>query len=202
MSEKLSILLVDDDIAIRGMLSLSLMASYQVLEADSAVSAIDCLQKQPVDLVVLDMGMPPNEHSPEEGLKVLDWIKSSACHTKVVVLTGQDYEKTSYLAIKHGAFDFLSKPVDVESISVALNRAALFLKQASKLKQDEGIQKVELDLAIGEGVKTARNQAEEKLIKQVLFDTDFNVHEVARRLGLKRENVYYLIKKYSIERSE
>ncbi|HHS99503.1 MAG TPA: Fis family transcriptional regulator, partial [Thiomicrospira sp.] len=51
-----------------------------------------------------------------------------------------------------------------------------------------------------EGVKSIRNQAEQKLLKQVLADTDFNVHETARRLGIKRENVYYLIKKYSIQR--
>nr|WP_279576225.1 helix-turn-helix domain-containing protein [Thiomicrorhabdus marina] len=55
---------------------------------------------------------------------------------------------------------------------------------------------------MGEGVKPVRNQAEEKMLRQVLADTNFNVHESARRLGLKRENVYYLIKKYNIERPE
>ncbi len=53
---------------------------------------------------------------------------------------------------------------------------------------------------MGVGVKSARNAAELKLLRQVLSDTNFNVHEVARRLGLKRENVYYLINKYGLER--
>jgi len=76
----------------------------------------------------------------------------------------------------------------------------LFYEQAVKLKQQEGVQQLQVDVTLGDGVKAIRNQAEEKLVRQVLADTEFNVHETARRLGLKRENVYYLIKKYGLER--
>lgn len=199
----MSILVIDDDIAIRELLSLSLEAQgYQVITAENAEDGIQKLLQNAseIKLLILDMGMPPHEHTPEEGLKVLDRISLASLSCKVIVLTGQDAEATSYQAIKHGAFDFLSKPVSSEHLLSAVNRACLFYQQSQKLKQQEGIQKVELDLALGEGVKSARNQAEYKLVKQVLKDTDFNIHEVARRLDLKRENVYYLIKKYDLKR--
>lgn len=197
----MQVLIVDDDLALRGMLALTLeQKGYSVQEAASSDQAVEQLKQHKVDVVLLDMGMPPNEHTSEEGLKVLNWCSESSYLAKVIVLTGQDAEATSYQAIKFGAFDFLSKPVSNEKLFHSIERASLFLAQSQKLKEQEGVQKVELDLQMGDGVKNARNAAELKLLKQVLKDTQFNVHEVARRLGLKRENVYYLINKYGINR--
>ncbi|GAB6033913.1 response regulator [Galenea microaerophila] len=199
------ILVIDDDASIRETLALTLEShDYSVLTASNAQEAIQQLIHHATDItvVILDMGMPPHEHTPEEGLKVLDKITEAALACKVIVLTGQEAETTAYQAIKHGAFDFLSKPITADQLLAAVKRAELFYQQTQKLKQQEGIQKVALDLPLGEGVKSARNQAEYKLLKQVLNDTQFNVHEAARRLNLKRENVYYLIKKYHIQREE
>lgn len=197
-----SVLLVDDDQSLRAMLSFSLKGSgFSVYEAESTVDAIALLKEYEVDVVILDMGMPPNEHVATEGLKLLEWISEEVLSSKVIVLTGQSAEETSYVSIKYGAFDFLTKPVEYEVLKQSIDRALLFLKQSLKLKEQEGVQKIELDIEMANGVKAARNAAELKLLKQVLSDTEFNVHEVARRLGLKRENVYYLINKYGIERS-
>lgn len=197
------ILLVDDNIALRGMLCFSLeTAGYEVIEAESRTEAILQLKQYSPPVVILDMGMPPHQYTPEEGLAVLDWTIANQPETNVVVLTGQDDESISYLALKKGAFDFLEKPVTVDMLLVAVKRACLFYEQTKRLKQEEGIQKVQIEVSLGQGVKETRNQAEQKLVKQVLADTGFNVHEAARRLGLKRENLYYLIKKYDLQREE
>ncbi len=197
------ILLVDDDPALRGMLGFSLEAEkYEVLEADSRTSAIQTLQQAEIQTMILDMGMPPAEHLPDEGLAVLDWVINNRPEMKVVVLTGQNADATSYLALKHGAFDFLEKPVSSEQLLNSVKRAFLFYQQEKKLAESEGVHKVQVEATLGSGVKSIRNNAEEKLVRRVLSDTRFNVHETARRLGLKRENVYYLIKKYAIERQE
>lgn len=198
---QIKLLLVDDDPALRGMLAFSLeLNKFKVDQAESRRDAIKILQENSYPLVLLDMGMPPSEHTPEEGLAVLDWIKLNKPQTKVLVLTGQKAESTCYLALKHGAFDFLSKPVSNEQMLQSVKRAVLFYIQENKLKEKEGVQKVQIQAQLGSGVKTIRNTAEEKLVRSVLADTNFNVHETARRLGLKRENVCYLIKKYSIQR--
>ena len=195
------VLLVDDDPALRGMLGFSLeLSGYQITEVGSRAEALKALQSQSFQVILLDMGMPPHEFTPQEGLAVLEWVRVKDALVKVVVLTGQDSEATSYLALKHGAFDFLEKPISAEAVLNAVKRAFLFYEQAAKLKQQEGVQQLQVEVTLGDGVKAIRNQAEEKLIRQVLADTEFNVHEAARRLGLKRENVYYLIKKYGLQR--
>lgn len=197
------ILLVDDDPALRGMLGFSLEAAgYDVLEAESRIEAIELLSKQIFPVAILDMGMPPHEHTPDEGIGVLEWVQLNQPQVKVIVLTGQNPEQTAYLSLKYGAFDFLEKPISNESLMQAVKRAMMFYLQEEKLKQQEGLQKMQIDAPLGGGVKQIRNQAEEKLVRQVLLETDFNVHESARRLGLKRENVYYLIKKYNLQRDE
>jgi DNA-binding NtrC family response regulator len=195
------VLLVDDDPALRGMLGFSLESQgFLVTEAESRSEAIKYLSNEHFPVVLLDMGMPPHEHTPEEGIAVLKWLQNNQPQTKTLVLTGQNAEATSYVALKSGAFDFLQKPVSTESMLQAVKRAMLFYEQEAKLKQQEGVQKVQIEAQLGEGVKPIRNLAEEKLVRQVLAETNFNVHESARRLGLKRENVYYLIKKYGLQR--
>jgi DNA-binding NtrC family response regulator len=195
------VLVVDDDMAIRGMLSISLESiGYKITEATSADEAINLLKNKAFPLVILDMGMPPNEHLPTEGINVLDWIIQQELASRVIVLTGQDADSTSYQAILHGAFDFFSKPVQFTLLVSSLQRAELFNKQMAKIEQKENLCKIELEVIIGDGVKNVRNAAEQKLLRRVLKKTGFNVHETGRRLGLKRENVYYLIKKYGIER--
>lgn len=198
-----NLLLVDDNHALRSMLAFSLdLAGYPVFEAESRLEALGILQSQKIQIVLLDMGMPPHQYTPAEGLAVLDWLSIHQPEVKVLVLTGQEEESVSYLALKKGAFDFLEKPVSVDTLLVAIKRARLFSQQREKLKQEEGIQTIQIEMSLGQGVKEIRNQAEQKLIKQVLADTEFNVHETARRLGLKRENVYYLIKKYGLQRAD
>lgn len=195
------VLIIDDDPALRSMLGFSLEAkNYVVTEVGSRQQAIQVLQKKKFPVVVLDMGMPPHEHTPDEGIAVLEWLTINQPQVKTVVLTGQNAEAISYLALKHGAFDFLEKPISSESLLQSVKRALLFYEQQDKLRQQEGVQKVQIDATLGEGVKQIRNLAEEKLVRQVLSETEFNVHETARRLGLKRENVYYLIKKYGLQR--
>ena len=195
------ILLVDDDPALRGMLGFSLETEgYDVSEAESREDAIKHLQQSEFNIVLLDMGMPPAEHSPDEGIAVLNWLSDNQPQVKTIVLTGQQADSTSYLALKNGAFDYLEKPVTVEGLLQSVKRALLFYEQEEKLKEQEGVHKVQVEATLGSGVKQVRNSAEEKLVRRVLAETQFNVHETARRLGLKRENVYYLIKKYSLER--
>lgn len=203
VNAKASLLVVDDDPALKAMVVFALeQQGYRVAEADSSKTALLQIQQAGPKVVVLDMGMPPHEHTPAEGVAVLQWLEDNQPDVKTIVLTGQNAEAASYVALKHGAFDFLEKPISTQALLQAVQRAFLFYEQAQKRKVQEGVQRVEIEAVLGDGVKSIRNQAEEKLLKQVLADTDFNVHETARRLGIKRENVYYLIKKYGLQREE
>lgn len=203
MSAPLHILLVEDDLALRTMVrGLLEMHAYQVSEAPGRTSAIDRLRADAsIGVVLLDLGLPPHPNDTTEGIATLKQIHAEIMTPKVIVLTGQDQQAAALEAIREGAFDFLSKPSSSEAILQAIRRAALFLQTEQELSL-LGITRIAVNAQAGEGLKGIRSDAEERLVRQVLKETGFNVFQSARRLGVKRENVYYFLKKFGIARDD
>ena len=197
------VLIVDDDPALRAALSGVLdMHGFTTLEADSRKSAISILESdEVVTVIILDLGMPPAVHSTEEGLGVIRAASAALHPAKIIVLTGQDHEQSALEAIREGAFDFLSKPASIDDILKAVRRAQLFYRK-EKVMAAEGTTRLQLNAKISDGLKAVREEAEEKLVRQVLKDTGFNVYASAAKLGLKRESIYYFLKKFEIKRDD
>ncbi|MDO8272334.1 MAG: response regulator [Gammaproteobacteria bacterium] len=198
-----TVLLVDDDVALRSALrSILDMRDYEVLEADGRRAALELLGEHgEIGVIVLDLGMPPAEHSTEEGLAVIRAVSASMHPAKIIVLTGQDEESSALDAIREGAFDFLSKPARSQDILSAVRRALLFHRNEQAMAS-EGMTRLQINAKVADGLKAVREEAEEKLVRQVLKDTDFNVYQSAARLGLKRESIYYFLKKFEIKRDD
>jgi len=201
--QKGSILLVEDDLALRKMLFNSLeMQGFDVLEADSRQPALETLKQHPnISVVILDLGLPPMEHTTDEGLGVIRLIVEEMLPVKIIVLTGQDEEKSALDAIREGAFDFLSKPTSFEDILLSVNRAFLFQSKEVAMSAD-GVTRLQFSTKTSDGLKAVREEAEEKLVRQVLKETGFNVYQSALRLGIKRESIYYFMKKFGISRDD
>ncbi|MES2934248.1 MAG: response regulator [Pseudomonadota bacterium] len=197
------ILLVEDDAGLRTMLrGLLEINDFKVVEADRREPALQLLRSNPgIQIVILDFGLPPNAHDISEGLATLKAIQAEIMTAKVIVLTGQDQEAAALEAIREGAFDFLAKPAGSESILRAIKRASLFLQKENELSH-EGITRIAVNAQIGDGLKGVRTDAEERLVRQILKETGFNVYQSAKRLGVKRENIYYFMKKFGISRDD
>lgn len=197
------ILLIEDDPTLAELMASALqLRGYSTLHAEQRCIALTLLNERPeIAVVFLDLGLPPNQHDMSEGLSILSAIQVSGHPAKVIVLTGQDQEAAALQAIRGGAFDFLGKPASMAQILTAVERALLFGKKESELIE-QGITRIQFNAVIGEGLKQVRDDAEEQLVRQVLRETQFNIHESARRLGIKRENVYYFLKKFGIVRQE
>ena len=197
------VLLVEDDPALRMMLRGILeMHDFQVSEADRREAAMACLRADgTIAVVLLDFGLPPHPHQIVEGLATLRAIQAEILQVKVIVLTGQDQEEAALEAIREGAFDFLAKPAAGDTILRAVRRALLFLHKERQLGQ-EGITRIAINAQVGDGLKGVRDDAEERLVRHVLKETGFNVFQSAKRLGVKRENMYYLMNKYGIARDD
>lgn len=197
-----TILLVEDDPALRLVMRNVLENNnYQVLEADSKSSAENVLKLHPnVAALVLDLGLPPSPHTTSEGLATIRLVVEGLYAAKIVVLTGQDEESSALAAIKEGAFDFLSKPSRSEEILNAVQRAVLFYSNEKTLSEKEGLTRLQINARVADGLKAVREEAEEKLVRKVLKDTEFNVYQSAAKLGLKRESIYYFLKKFGIKR--
>lgn len=196
-----TILLIEDDVALAELMAGALeLQGHACLRASNRIEALQLLRDSPeVAVVFLDLGLPPCPNDMSEGLATLAAIQSEGYSTKIIVLTGQDQEEAALAAIRDGAFDFLGKPTSMERIYNSVSRALLFGKKEAEL-QDSGIARIQFNAVIGEGLKQVRDDAEEKLVRQVLRETRFNIHESARRLGIKRENIYYFLKKFGIFR--
>ena len=102
-------------------------------------------------------------------------------------------------AVRRGAFDFLLKPVSIDTVLQALRRAQLFAREEAYLVL-QGQARLHITARMGEGPKEAGAQAEEQLLRRAFAGADYNVAETARQLGLAREHVYYYLNKYGIQR--
>jgi DNA-binding NtrC family response regulator len=198
-----AVLLVEDDAALCGYLASSLQAQgYAVRTAHNRAQALEVLQQpHPPALVLLDLGLPPEPSTMREGLAVLDQSLQLMPALKIVVLTGQDETTAAQEAVRRGAFDFLLKPVAIETVLQALRRAQLFAREEAFLAL-QGQARLYITARIGEGPKEAGAQAEEQLLRRTFAAAGHNVAETARQLGIAREHVYYYLNKYGIRRPE
>jgi two-component system nitrogen regulation response regulator NtrX len=113
------VLIVDDDAGVRTVLSRILTgAGYSVQEASDAFQALDRLDANPPDAVLLDIKMPGMD-----GLGLLDNLRQRGLDIPVVVLTGHGDEFTARNCLDAGAADYLTKPPDRSDLLISVRGA-------------------------------------------------------------------------------
>jgi DNA-binding NtrC family response regulator len=116
---KATVLVIDDDETIRHFLPRELKAEgYQVLTADSGRAGLQVLEKEPADLVLLDIRLPDMT-----GIQVLEKIRAQWPEQIVVMLTGEPEHETAVQAMRLGARDYLTKGKPIrEELLLVLER--------------------------------------------------------------------------------
>ncbi len=119
------ILIVDDDVPLRQTLPRVLAQAGRTFdECGSVGEAIQCLERQNYDLVLLDYRLPD-----ATGLALLDWLQSQQREEAVVMISGEDGIDAAIGALRRGADDFVRKPYHVaqlqRAVQSALHKAAL-----------------------------------------------------------------------------
>ncbi len=113
------LLLIDDEPDILRVLSMSLKADgYQVVSAPNGAEGIAIFEKEKPDIVITDIKMPGMD-----GIEVLKRVKALNADTEVIIITGHGDIENAIEALKHGASDFINKPVRDEALAIALGRA-------------------------------------------------------------------------------
>ncbi len=122
--KKPTLLLVDDDAIIADSLEYVLSDEYRVERASDRPSSFELISnmKDSPTLALVDLGLPPNTHRPDEGLAVIRKLSQMHPSTRVLVLSGQDNKKHVFQAKEDGAVDFISKPCDIAEIKVRLKK--------------------------------------------------------------------------------
>jgi DNA-binding NtrC family response regulator len=121
-SGKETILLVDDDDAHRTMLKVNLQGDgYNIEELSDGDEVLPYLKLQEVDLILLDMKMQRMD-----GLTTLSLLLQAGYDYPVIVLTAFSSVESAVDAMRKGAFDYISKPVDIEELKILIIRALSF----------------------------------------------------------------------------
>ncbi len=111
-----TLLVVDDQASARHLVAHALRHCCRVLEAGDRRSAIELLVREPVDLVLLDLHLPPAPASPSEGLSVHRFIREHEPGLPVVVVSGNEDPAVRQALLGSGARAFLAKPVAAEKL--------------------------------------------------------------------------------------
>ena len=119
MSGSLSILVVDDDQRNREMMAEAL--SQVGFEVDTARDGAEALSK--VDVVRYDAVLSDIHMTPYSGLDLLDSFRKTRPELPIVLLTGFGSVDMAIQAMKHGAFDYIAKPVNLDDLVVTMKRA-------------------------------------------------------------------------------
>jgi DNA-binding NtrC family response regulator len=115
------ILLIEDEEPIRRVLVRILSeesASYEIIQAEDGREGLSKLSKSIFDLVLCDIKMPKMD-----GIEVLQAAKKTGIHVPFIMLTGHGNIETAVEAMKLGAYDFISKPPDLNRLLTAVNHA-------------------------------------------------------------------------------
>jgi len=118
MNKQNTILVVDDDSAHRTMLRTLISGwGYAVSEADDGSVAIEKIKETPYDLVLMDVRMVR-----VSGLEALETIKAYNPAIPVIIMTAYSSVETAVAALKQGAHDYLTKPLDFDKLQLTLER--------------------------------------------------------------------------------
>ncbi len=127
---KRTILLVDDDRAHRTMLKANLAGDgFAIIEADDGDQVLDIIDEHQIDIILLDMKM-----ARMDGLATLTALKEAGNLVPVIVITAFSSVETAVVAMRRGAFDYVTKPIDTDELEIVIAKALHVedLKQENK----------------------------------------------------------------------
>ena len=130
MNEKPGLLLVDDDPLIAESLALLLQGDYLVYTAESRREVIELvhnLENVP-PLALVDLGLPPMPHHPDEGFELINELLALNPNIKILVLSGQGEKTNIQHALTLGAVDFIPKPCDIPLLKTRLSHQIMILE--------------------------------------------------------------------------
>ncbi|MFA7359660.1 MAG: sigma-54 dependent transcriptional regulator [Candidatus Kapaibacterium sp.] len=134
-----TVLIVDDEKAQRQVLAGDLKSrGFKVLEADSAETALEVVRKNIIDVILSDLKMPG-----ASGIDLLANLKEINPDISVVIMTAYASVETAVKALKNGAYDFITKPYNLDEIELVIKR----IIEKNNLKSELKFLKEQLELS-------------------------------------------------------
>jgi len=131
MNETIKIIVIDDEKAIRdGCHRVLTGKGYEVITAENGQIALDILAKELIDIILLDLKMPIIG-----GEKVLEIAREKYPDIPVIIITGHGTVDTAVICMKNGAYDFITKPFQIDQFLLTITRAAEKRRLEQKAEQ-------------------------------------------------------------------
>lgn len=119
MSDRARILVIDDDESFRSILEYTLRkAGYEVASTGTARDALEKMEAEPFDMVVTDIKLPGMD-----GMELLREVRRRYPDTFVIMITAYGSIEMAVEAMRHGAYDYITKPLNRDALSMTLQRA-------------------------------------------------------------------------------
>jgi len=174
-----SVLVVDDDEPFRSRLSRALRSrGLDVREASDVASAIASATHDSPEMAVVDLRLPDGS-----GLEIVKALHQLDASTAIVVLTGYGSIATALEAVRLGAVNYLTKPVDADRILAAFDAPADTPASTDLVSDTPSLARVEWEH-----------------INRVLMDCGGNISEAARVLGVHRRSLQRKLQKFPTAR--
>jgi two-component system response regulator RegA len=179
MNEGLSLLIVEDDDALRERLARAFeQRGLDVRAVGTTREAAETASQDPPELALVDLRV-----GDESGLNLIPTLKDLDPGTRIVVLTGYGSVATAVEALRRGAVNYLTKPADADEILAAFDRHADRTEKSSVPAALMSLDRVEWEH-----------------INRVLVSCDGNISEAARALGLHRRTLQRKLSKFPVRR--
>ncbi|MDD2898867.1 MAG: sigma-54 dependent transcriptional regulator [Desulfuromonadaceae bacterium] len=119
MNETIKVLVIDDDDSGREALALLLRsAGYEITSAATGLDAIDLIDHDQFQVIVSDLFLPD-----KSGLDILQHVQKVSPATEVIVVTGHGSAQSAVRAMKAGAYDYITKPIDFDELKIVVSKA-------------------------------------------------------------------------------
>lgn len=141
--KKNQILIVEDETAIREMLSFSLMqAEYEVMQAKTAMEALNILDDVSIDLAIIDWGLPEIS-----GIELVKRIRDNEviADIPIIMLTARSQEQDKIKGLDSGVDDYMTKPVSIKELQARI-KAQLRRSLGFKKSHTLGVGKLTMDI--------------------------------------------------------
>jgi DNA-binding NtrC family response regulator len=152
------VLVVDDEVGTRESLKMILKNHYEIFLAKNAEETFLQLKEHSPDLILLDIILPDLD-----GLRVLEKIKQGNPEAVVIMITATKTVKTAVEAMKLGAYDYITKPFDIDELRLIINRAL----STKALKEENRRLWEEIDKSFGFENIIGKSKAMKEIFKVV-----------------------------------
>ncbi len=159
MKKKSEVLVVDDDFAHRTMLKTLISGwGYDVSEADDGQAAIEAVHRRPFDLILMDIRMVRIS-----GIEALEEIRRLNPAIPIILMTAYASVETAVEALKKGAYDYLTKPLDFDELRLVLERGL----EHTRLKEENLLLKERLGIRFDRRNIIGRSESMTRLLDLV-----------------------------------